>query len=144
MSRIVIVILIYYSHKPTDSINLLGSWRRRNVFHVRYGKTYRAELSFNQKTGRWIMSRIVVVTLWYNVTNLHFLSKLSTIHPRCLGNRPTIAVEALEIYFVIGRSWLQILAWRHFVLNSVRLCFARSCQIYAKRAPHVPVLVLPN
>jgi hypothetical protein len=40
MSRIVIVIVIYHRHKPTDSINLLGS------FPVRYGQTYRVELSF--------------------------------------------------------------------------------------------------
>jgi hypothetical protein len=46
MSRIVIVILIYHPHKPIDSINLLGSQRRRNVFPVRYGQTYRFELSF--------------------------------------------------------------------------------------------------
>jgi hypothetical protein len=43
MSRIVIVILIYHSHKPIDSINLLGSKWRRNVFPVRYGQTYRDE-----------------------------------------------------------------------------------------------------
>jgi hypothetical protein len=46
MNRIVIVILIYHRHKPTDSINLLGLWRRRNVFLLRYGQTYRIELSF--------------------------------------------------------------------------------------------------
>jgi hypothetical protein len=35
MSRIVIVILIYRHHKPIDSVNLLGSYRRRsNVFPV--------------------------------------------------------------------------------------------------------------
>jgi hypothetical protein len=34
------------SHKPMDSINSLGSYRRRNVFPVRYGQTYRVELSF--------------------------------------------------------------------------------------------------
>jgi hypothetical protein len=69
MSRIVIVILIYHSHKPIHSINLLGSQRRRNVIPVRYGqtyKTYRVELSFKQKTGRWIMSRIVIVILIYH------------------------------------------------------------------------------
>jgi hypothetical protein len=46
MSRIVIVILIYHHHEALDSINLLGSWRRRNVFPVKYGKTYRVEMSF--------------------------------------------------------------------------------------------------
>jgi hypothetical protein len=46
MSRIVIVILLYHRHKPIDSINLLGSQRRRNVFPVRYRQTYRVELSF--------------------------------------------------------------------------------------------------
>jgi hypothetical protein len=46
MPRIVIVILIYHHPKPIDSINLLGSWRRRNVFPVSYGQTYRVELSF--------------------------------------------------------------------------------------------------
>jgi hypothetical protein len=46
MSRIVIVILIYRRHKPIDSINLLGSQRRRYVFPVRYEQTYRIELSF--------------------------------------------------------------------------------------------------
>jgi hypothetical protein len=34
------------SSQPIDSINLLGSLRRRNVFPVWYGKTYRFELSF--------------------------------------------------------------------------------------------------
>jgi hypothetical protein len=43
--QIVIVMLIYYRHKPIDSINLLGSlWR--HVFPVRYGQTYTVELSF--------------------------------------------------------------------------------------------------
>jgi hypothetical protein len=46
MSRIVIVILIYHRHKPIYSINVLGSQRRRNLFPVRYGQTYRVELSF--------------------------------------------------------------------------------------------------
>jgi hypothetical protein len=46
MSRIVIVILIYHRHKPIDRINLFGSQWRRNVFPVRYGQTYRVELSF--------------------------------------------------------------------------------------------------
>jgi hypothetical protein len=36
----------YHRHKPIDSINQLGSKRRRNVFPVRYGQTYRVELSF--------------------------------------------------------------------------------------------------
>jgi hypothetical protein len=49
MSRIVIVILIYRRHKPIDSINPLGSEWRHNVFPVRYGQTYRVELSFNKK-----------------------------------------------------------------------------------------------
>jgi hypothetical protein len=46
MSRIVIVILIYHRHKPIDSINLLDSYWRRNVFPVRYGQTYRINISF--------------------------------------------------------------------------------------------------
>jgi hypothetical protein len=46
MSRIVIVILIYHRHKPIDSINLLSLYLRRNVFLVKYGQTYRVELSF--------------------------------------------------------------------------------------------------
>jgi hypothetical protein len=46
MFRIVIVILIYYRHKPTDSINLLGSLRRHNVLLVRYGQAYSVELNF--------------------------------------------------------------------------------------------------
>jgi hypothetical protein len=66
MSRIVIVILIYHRHKPIDSINLLGLQRRRNVFPVKYGQTYRVELSFKYTTGRWIMSRIVTVMLMYH------------------------------------------------------------------------------
>jgi hypothetical protein len=40
MSRIVIVTLIYHRYKPIDSINMLGSQRRRNVFPVRYGRAY--------------------------------------------------------------------------------------------------------
>jgi hypothetical protein len=35
------------------------------VFPVRYGQIYRVELSFKSKTGRWIMSRIVVFILIY-------------------------------------------------------------------------------
>jgi hypothetical protein len=45
MSRIVIVVLIYHIYIPVESINLLGSNRRRNtrMFLVRYGQ--RIELS---------------------------------------------------------------------------------------------------
>jgi hypothetical protein len=46
MFKIVIVILMYHHHKPIDSINLLGSQLRRNVFPVRYGQIYRLKLSF--------------------------------------------------------------------------------------------------
>jgi hypothetical protein len=48
MSRIVVVIrvLTYHRHKPINSVNLLGSERKRNVFPVRYGQTYRVDLSF--------------------------------------------------------------------------------------------------
>jgi hypothetical protein len=42
MSRIVIVIVIHHRHEPLDSINLMGSFP---VFPVRYGQTYRVELS---------------------------------------------------------------------------------------------------
>jgi hypothetical protein len=35
------------------------------VFPVRYGQTYSVEMSFQQKTGRWIMSRIGIVILIY-------------------------------------------------------------------------------
>jgi hypothetical protein len=48
MSRTVIVILTYHSHKPTVNINLLGSYKRRNIFAVRHEQTYRVELSFNE------------------------------------------------------------------------------------------------
>jgi hypothetical protein len=46
MSKIVIVILIYQLDKPIGSINLMGSYRRRDVFTLRYGQTCRVELSF--------------------------------------------------------------------------------------------------
>jgi hypothetical protein len=46
MSIIVIVILIYHHHKPTDNINMFDSYRRRNVFPLKYGQTYRVQLSF--------------------------------------------------------------------------------------------------
>jgi hypothetical protein len=46
MSRIVLIILIYHRHKSIDSINLLGSYRRHNVFPVKYRQIYRVELSF--------------------------------------------------------------------------------------------------
>jgi hypothetical protein len=36
MSRIVLVILLYHRQKAIESINLLDSKRRRNVFPVRY------------------------------------------------------------------------------------------------------------
>jgi hypothetical protein len=36
------------------------------VFLVRYGQAYKVELSFKQKTGRWTMSRIVIVILIYH------------------------------------------------------------------------------
>jgi hypothetical protein len=35
------------------------------VFSVRYRQTYIVELSFKSKTGRWIVSRIVIVILIY-------------------------------------------------------------------------------
>jgi hypothetical protein len=38
MSRIVRVALMYHQQEPIDSINQLGSQRRRNVFPVRYRK----------------------------------------------------------------------------------------------------------
>jgi hypothetical protein len=46
MPKIVTVILIYHRHKPIDNINVLGLQRRRIVFPVRYGQTYRVELEF--------------------------------------------------------------------------------------------------
>jgi hypothetical protein len=49
MSRIVIVILIYFHHKPTDSINLLGSYQWRNVFPVRYEQTYKLNWVLNER-----------------------------------------------------------------------------------------------
>jgi hypothetical protein len=63
MSRIVIILIIYHHHKPINSINLMGSQRGRNMFPVRYGQTYKVDLSFKQKTGQWIMSRFVTVLL---------------------------------------------------------------------------------
>jgi hypothetical protein len=36
------------------------------VFPVRYGQTYRVELSLKQKAGRWIMSSIVIAILIYH------------------------------------------------------------------------------
>jgi hypothetical protein len=50
MSRIIIVMLKYHSHKPIDSINLLGFKRTRNVFPVRYGQTYRVEFPIKDRT----------------------------------------------------------------------------------------------
>jgi hypothetical protein len=38
MSRTVTVLLIYHRHKPIDSINLLGSQWRPNIFLGTYGK----------------------------------------------------------------------------------------------------------
>jgi hypothetical protein len=44
------------------------------VFPVRYGQTYRVELSFKQNTGGWIMSRITIVisnmTVWPGSMNV--------------------------------------------------------------------------
>jgi hypothetical protein len=51
MSRIVTVILIYHPHKRIDRINLLGSYRRRNAFPVKYGQTYRSNLNIRQDDG---------------------------------------------------------------------------------------------
>jgi hypothetical protein len=36
------------------------------VFYVRDGQTYKVQLSSKQKTGRWIMSKIVIVILIYH------------------------------------------------------------------------------
>jgi hypothetical protein len=52
MSRIVIVALIDHRHKPVGSINLLGSLRKRNVFPVRDGQTYRSYLIMSVKKAR--------------------------------------------------------------------------------------------
>jgi hypothetical protein len=57
MSRIVIVILIYHRHKSIDHVNLLGLIARSNVFPVRY--EHYPSCVLKQKTGQWIMSRIV-------------------------------------------------------------------------------------
>jgi hypothetical protein len=50
MSRIVIVILVHNCHKPIDSIKLFVSLRRRNMFSVRYGQTFRVEFLVNDRT----------------------------------------------------------------------------------------------
>jgi hypothetical protein len=63
--RILMVVLIYLRHKPIDNINLLVSWRRRIVFPVRYGQTYRVEMSFKQKTRQFIICSVVVKVLGY-------------------------------------------------------------------------------
>jgi hypothetical protein len=49
MSTIVVVILIYRCHKLTDSINLLGSYRRRNVFLARYAQSYKVEFQIKDR-----------------------------------------------------------------------------------------------
>jgi hypothetical protein len=66
MSRIMKFILMYHSLKPMDSINLLGLVAETENFPVRYGQTYRVELSFKLKPGQWIMFRIVIVILIYH------------------------------------------------------------------------------
>jgi hypothetical protein len=45
MLVLLLLLLLYHRHKPIDIINLF-SWRKRNVFPVRYGQTYRVEPSF--------------------------------------------------------------------------------------------------
>jgi hypothetical protein len=60
--KIKININIHHRHEPVDSINLLDSQRRRNVFPLMYGLIYKFERSFKQKTEQWIVSRIVMVT----------------------------------------------------------------------------------
>jgi hypothetical protein len=63
MSRLVTVTLTGHRYKPTDTsnIDLLDSYQIRNAFPVRCGQRYRVEL-----TGRWLMSRIVIVILIYH------------------------------------------------------------------------------
>jgi hypothetical protein len=78
LSRNVIVIIMYHRHKPIDRINLLDSQRRRNVFPVRFGQTYRIVFSFKYRTGQWILSRNMIVMLIYNRHK-----PIDRIHLRC-------------------------------------------------------------
>jgi hypothetical protein len=53
------------------------------VILVRHEQTYRVELSFIYKIGRWIMDRIVIVILIYHrhkPTNVAYLRMLSLSH----------------------------------------------------------------
>jgi hypothetical protein len=68
MSKIVIVILICHRHKSTDSINLLGSLRRRNVFPVRYGQTYRLEFYIKDRTMENAQNRDTLIYHRHNPT----------------------------------------------------------------------------
>jgi hypothetical protein len=40
-----VYVLAYHHHKPIDSIKLLGSYQRPNMFSVRYEQTYRVQWS---------------------------------------------------------------------------------------------------
>jgi hypothetical protein len=51
MSRIVIVMLTYHRHKLIDIINLLRSYRKSDMFPVRYGQTYRVGRVLNRRQG---------------------------------------------------------------------------------------------
>jgi hypothetical protein len=62
MSRTVIVILIYHRHKPLESINLLGSLQRFNVFPVRYGQN-----------GKIV--EIILILGWCNLLRLYYNEK---------------------------------------------------------------------
>jgi hypothetical protein len=68
MYRIVILILIHHRHEPIDSINLLGSQRRRNVFPVRYEQTYRVDLYYG-----WVHPVAHVTMNKYNNRILFYL-----------------------------------------------------------------------
>jgi hypothetical protein len=65
------------------------------VFPVKYGLIYRVELSFKYKTGRWIMSRNVIVTLIYR------LHKPKVPDVYCRG--PGFSNDKNTIHFIFQR-----------------------------------------
>jgi hypothetical protein len=77
MLKIVIVTLLYLRHRPVDNIKLLGSWRKSNVFPNKFPNKP-IELSFKQKTERWIMSRMVIA-----ISICHRRKPVDLIRKRC-------------------------------------------------------------
>jgi hypothetical protein len=117
MSKIVIVILIYHRHKPIDSINLLDSLRRRNVFPVRWRKP----IEFYSVQRSRILCRS-----WTNIF------PPSTVLPSTSNN---ITNACTVVAVPLNVAWLYLMSWslRQFVPPNYRQTLSDYTNTYPRK-----------